>query len=81
MVSIIGLCGSLRNGSFNRKLLEATVELSPPGMTIEPESITAIPLYDADVEEQGGGGHGAGGRKSQTTNHKSQITRPNGLCG
>ena len=53
MVTIIGLCGSLRNGSFNRKLLEAAVELSPPGMTIEPESISAIPLYDADVEEQG----------------------------
>ena len=52
MVTIIGLCGSLRNGSFNRKLLEAAVELSPPGMTIEPESISAMPLYDADVEEQ-----------------------------
>ena len=53
MVTIIGLCGSLRNGSFNRMLLNAAVELSPPGMTIEPESIGDIPLYDADVEEQG----------------------------
>jgi len=53
MVTIIGLCGSLRNGSFNRMLLRAAVESSPPGMTIEPESIGDIPLYDADVEEQG----------------------------
>jgi chromate reductase, NAD(P)H dehydrogenase (quinone) len=53
MVTIIGLCGSLRNGSFNRMLLHAAVELSPPGMTIEPESIGEIPLYDADVEDQG----------------------------
>jgi NAD(P)H-dependent FMN reductase len=53
MVTIIGLCGSLRNGSFNRKLLETAVELSPLGTTIEPESIGDIPLYDADVEEQG----------------------------
>jgi len=53
MVTIIGLCGSLRNGSFNRMLLHAAVELCPPGMTIEPESIGDIPLYDADVEEPG----------------------------
>ena len=53
MVTIIGLCGSLRNGSFNRMLLHTAAELSPPGMTIEPESIGEIPLYDTDVEEQG----------------------------
>lgn len=53
MVTIIGLCGSLRNGSFNRMLLHAAVELSPPGTIIEAESIGEIPLYDADVEEQG----------------------------
>ena len=43
MVTIIGLCGSLRNGSFNRMLLHAAVELCPPGMTIEPESLRASP--------------------------------------
>jgi NAD(P)H-dependent FMN reductase len=53
MVTIIGLCGSLRNGSFNRMLLHAAVELSPPGTSIESESIGEIPLYDADVEERG----------------------------
>ena len=31
MTTIIGLCGSLRHGSFNRMLLRAAVEVAPPG--------------------------------------------------
>ena len=54
MTTIIGLCGSLRRGSFNQMLLRAAVEMGPPGTTIEPEPISAIPLYDADLEEAQG---------------------------
>jgi chromate reductase len=54
MTTIIGLCGSLRHGSFNRMLLRAALEMAPPGMSIEPESIREIPLYDGDVEEKQG---------------------------
>jgi chromate reductase len=54
MTTIIGLCGSLRHGSFNRMLLRAAVEMAPPGTSIEPESIREIPLYDGDVEEEQG---------------------------
>ncbi len=54
MTTIIGLCGSLRQGSFNRMLLRAAVEACPSGTTIQPESIREIPLYDGDVEEQQG---------------------------
>ena len=54
MTTIIGLCGSLRHGSFNRLLLRAAVELAPPGAAINPESIREIPLYDGDVEEEQG---------------------------
>jgi chromate reductase, NAD(P)H dehydrogenase (quinone) len=50
MTTIIGLCGSLREGSFNRMLLRAAVEMAPPGTTIETESIREIPLYDGDLE-------------------------------
>jgi NAD(P)H-dependent FMN reductase len=54
MTSIIGLCGSLRRGSFNGMLLRAAIEMVPSGTAIEPESIREIPLYDADVEEEHG---------------------------
>src|SRR5688572_5125329 len=54
MSSIVGLCGSLREASLNRMLLRAAVELAPPGVSIEPESIREIPLYDGDVEDQQG---------------------------
>ena len=54
MTTIIGLCGSLRRGSFNRMLLGAAVEMAPQGTVIETESIREIPLYDGDVEDEQG---------------------------
>lgn len=53
MTTIIGLCGSLRRGSFNRMLLRAAVEVAPTGTAISDEPIRGIPLYDGDVERQG----------------------------
>ena len=54
MTTIIGLCGSLRRGSYNRMLLRAAAETAPPGTSIEPETIREVPLYDGDVEEEQG---------------------------
>ena len=54
MPAIIGLCGSLRRGSFNQMLLRAAVAAAPPGTSIEIESIREIPLYDGDVETEQG---------------------------
>ena len=54
MTTIVGLCGSLRRGSFNRMLLRAAAEAAPAGTVIEPESIRDIPLYDGDLEEEQG---------------------------
>jgi chromate reductase, NAD(P)H dehydrogenase (quinone) len=54
MTTIIGLCGSLRRGSFNRMLLRAAAEAAPPGTSIVQESIREIPLYDGDLEEEQG---------------------------
>jgi len=54
MATIIGLCGSLRRGSFNLMLLRAAVDAAPPGASIETESIREIPLYDGDVEAEQG---------------------------
>jgi chromate reductase len=54
MATIIGLCGSLRRGSFNLMLLRAAVAAAPPGTSIEIEPIREIPLYDGDVEADHG---------------------------
>ncbi|HET9581543.1 MAG TPA: NAD(P)H-dependent oxidoreductase [Gemmatimonadota bacterium] len=45
--------GSLRAGSYNRALLRAAVEAAPEGMTIEILEISALPLYNADLESPG----------------------------
>lgn len=58
MVKILGIPGALRQGSFNRSLLRAAVEVAPAGVTLEVASIDDIPLYDGDIEaalEKAGG--------------------------
>jgi len=50
MARIVGLSGSLRQGSFNTALLRAAAQVAPEGVTIEVRTIHGIPLYDADIE-------------------------------
>ena len=51
---VLGICGSLRRGSYNRMALEAARWLAPAGMTIEPfEALRDIPPYDGDLESAG----------------------------
>jgi chromate reductase, NAD(P)H dehydrogenase (quinone) len=51
---VLGICGSLRRGSFNRGLLNAAMELAPPEMRISIyPGIGDIPLYNFDVEQAG----------------------------
>jgi chromate reductase len=52
-ITVAGVSGSLRNGSFNTATLRAAVGLAPAGMTITPCPISDIPLYNGDVEAQG----------------------------
>lgn len=54
MTTIIGLCGSLRRGSFNASLLRAAAGAMPQGAALRIESIAGIPLYNADEEAAGG---------------------------
>lgn len=72
MKTIIGLCGSLRHGSFNQMLLSAAIEMTPSGTSIEPESIREFPLYDADVEE-------AHGMPAAVQRLKDRIAQADGL--
>ena len=50
---ILGIAGSLREGSYNRALLRAARELAPPGVELVEHDLRGLPLYDGDVEAAG----------------------------
>lgn len=50
---VFAFAGSLRGGSYNRALLRATQEVAPDNMTIELFDLAGVPLYNADVEDEG----------------------------
>jgi chromate reductase len=50
---ILAILGSLRQASFNRKALNAAIELAPAGMVVETANISDLPLYNQDVEDAG----------------------------
>jgi chromate reductase len=52
-IRVLGMCGSLRKGSYNMAALRAAIELQPPTMTIEVADISQFPLYNEDVRAQG----------------------------
>lgn len=47
-IRVLGIAGSLRRGSYNRRLLEAARELAPEGMRVEIIDLADIPLYNGD---------------------------------
>jgi chromate reductase, NAD(P)H dehydrogenase (quinone) len=52
-LSVLGIAGSLRQGSYNRALLRAARRHAPDGMEIGVFELQGVPFYDADVERQG----------------------------
>src|SRR6266508_4286872 len=53
-IRVAGICGSLREGSLNKGLLRAAVELAPAGMEIEIYTrLGDIPPYNDDVFQKG----------------------------
>jgi chromate reductase len=50
---ILGISGSLRQESFNTRLLRTAISLAPDGVTIEAFDIAPIPLYNEDVRAAG----------------------------
>lgn len=53
-VIVVGLVGSLRKISFNRSLYNAAVELAPPGLRLIEAPIGDLPLYNDDIDVDGG---------------------------
>jgi chromate reductase, NAD(P)H dehydrogenase (quinone) len=55
MAQVLAICGSLRKGSFNRQLMNASMALAPAGMTIkEAPSFAKLPIYNFDDQQATG---------------------------
>lgn len=50
-IRILGIAGSLREGSFNRLTLRAATQLVPEGATIETFDIAGLPGFNQDDEQ------------------------------
>lgn len=50
-VKILGIAGSLRKGSYNKKVLRAASDLTLPNTEIVIFDIKDIPLYNEDIEK------------------------------
>lgn len=50
---ILGICGSLRRGSYNQMALNVAGQLMPEGMSLSVADIADVPMYNKDVEDAG----------------------------
>lgn len=50
-MKILGICGSLRAGSFSRSVLEATLDLLPDGTERHVANIGVLPHFNADLAD------------------------------
>lgn len=50
---VLGICGSLRQKSFNMAALKTASGLMPAGLKLEITGIADLPLYNADVQDKG----------------------------
>jgi len=54
MTQLIGISGSLRESSLNTALLMSASELLPEGTTLRVASLATVPLYNGDLDVDGG---------------------------
>jgi chromate reductase, NAD(P)H dehydrogenase (quinone) len=52
-MNVLGISGSLRQGSFNSMALRAAQKAAPQGIRVEIADLGAIPLYNDDVRVAG----------------------------
>lgn len=50
---VVGVAGSLRQGSYNRALLRAAQQFAPVAIRIRIHDLSEIPLFSEDVERAG----------------------------
>lgn len=50
-IRILGIAGSLRQGSYNKSTLRAAIELAPAGAVIEEFDINGLPGFNQDDEQ------------------------------
>jgi chromate reductase len=54
---VLGIAGSLRKASYNRRLVEAAAEYAPERLRVSAyEELASIPLFDEDLERATAGG-------------------------
>ena len=51
-LNVLGVSGSLRQGSFNTGLIRAAVELQPDGLRCTRFDLHDIPLFNSDLEDE-----------------------------
>lgn len=49
----VGICGSLRRDSYNRKLLLEAARLAPEDMPVEILELGSLPMVNEDLKEEG----------------------------
>ncbi|MGB5547059.1 MAG: NAD(P)H-dependent oxidoreductase [Polyangiales bacterium] len=54
MIDLLGISGSLRADSLNSMLLRAMQKLVPDGATLTVRSVADVPLYNGDLDVEGG---------------------------
>ena len=72
MITVVGLSGSLRSGSYNTAVLRAAASMMPDDSEMKMESIADIPLYNGDDET-------AHGIPEPVTRLKDAIVAADGL--
>ncbi|HQG31054.1 MAG TPA: NAD(P)H-dependent oxidoreductase [Deltaproteobacteria bacterium] len=50
-VHVLGIAGSLRQGSYNKSALRAALKVAPAGMEIEIFDLEGIPPFNQDNEQ------------------------------
>jgi chromate reductase len=52
-IAVLGICGSLRKGSYNAAALRAAAVVAPADISFSLAGLAGIPLYDEDVRSAG----------------------------